>query len=51
MYRQVTVIVLLCSGAVMTLIACWLTRPIRLLTRATGKMAEGEYSYRAGADQ
>ena len=40
MYRQVTVIVLLCSGAVMTLIACWLTRPIRLLTRATGKMAE-----------
>lgn len=47
MYRQVTVIVLLCSGAVMTLIACWLTRPIRLLTRATGKMAEGEYSYRA----
>ena len=47
MYRQVTVIVLLCSGAVMTLIACWLTRPIRLLTQATGKMAEGEYSYRA----
>lgn len=47
MYRRVTVIVLLCSGAVMTLIACWLTRPIRLLTRATGKMAEGEYSYRA----
>ena len=47
MYRQVTVIVLLCSGAIMTLIACWLTRPIRLLTRATGKMAEGEYSYRA----
>lgn len=47
MYRRVTVIVLLCSGAVMTLIACWLTRPIRLLTQATGKMAEGEYSYRA----
>ena len=47
MYRQVTVIVLLCSGAVMPLIACWLTRPIRLLTQATGKMAEGEYSYRA----
>ena len=47
MYRRVTVIVLLCSGVVMTLIACWLTRPIRLLTQATGKMAEGEYSYRA----
>ena len=47
MYRRVTVIVLLCSGVVMTLIACWLTRPIRLLTRATSKMAEGEYSYRA----
>lgn len=29
MYRQVTVIVLLCSGAVMTLIACWLTNEVR----------------------
>ena len=47
MYRRVTVIVLLCSGAVMLFIAGWLTRPVRLLTQATGKMAEGEYSYRA----
>lgn len=47
MYRRVTVIVLLCSGAVMFFIAGWLTKPVRLLTRATGKMAEGEYSYRA----
>ena len=47
MYRRVTVIVLLCSGVIMTLNVCWLTRPIRLLTQATGKMAEGEYSYRA----
>ena len=47
MYRQMTVIVLLCSGVIMTWTACWLTRPIRLLTQAAGKMAEGEYGYRA----
>ena len=28
-------------------ISSWLTRPIRLLTRATRRMAEGEYDYRA----
>lgn len=46
-YRRVTVLMLLCSCVVMWGIAVWLTRPIRLLTRATQKMAEGDYGYRA----
>lgn len=46
-YRRVTVLMLLCSCVVMWGIAVWLTRPIRLLTRATQKMAEGDYAYRA----
>lgn len=45
-YRQVTLVVLACSATVMFLICTWLTKPIRLLTRATRKMAEGNYSYR-----
>lgn len=46
-YRRVTLAMLLCSSAVMLIICIWLTKPIRLLTRATRKMAEGDYSYRA----
>lgn len=46
-YRQITVAMLVCCTAVMFLICTWLTMPIRLLTRATRKMAEGDYSYRA----
>jgi len=46
-YRHMTLAMLLCSSAVMFLICIWLTKPIRLLTRATRKMAEGDYSYRA----
>ena len=41
-YRQVTIIMLLCSSVVMFFIAFWLTKPIRLLTRATRKMAAVE---------
>lgn len=47
MYREVTLIMLLCSSVVMFFISYWLTRPIRILTRATKKMAAGDYSYRA----
>lgn len=46
-YRRVTLAMLVCSSAVMFLICTWLTKPIRLLTGATRRMAEGDYSYRA----
>ncbi len=46
-YRRVTLVMLLCSSMIMFFICIWLTKPIRLLTRATCKMAEGDYSYRA----
>ena len=46
-YRKVTITMLLCSAVVMFLICTWLTKPIRLLTRATRKMSEGDYSYPA----
>lgn len=46
-YRRVTVVMLLCGTLLMHLISSWLTRPIRLLTRATRRMASGEYHYRA----
>lgn len=45
-YRRVTWIVLVLSGVVMYFISFWLTKPIRLLTRATKKMADGDYGYR-----
>lgn len=47
MYRKVTLLMLGGSCAVMLFLCFWLTRPIRLLTRATKKMAEGDYAYRA----
>lgn len=46
-YRRVTVAMLLGGTLIMHLISSWLTRPIRLLTRATKRMADGEYQYRA----
>ena len=46
-YRHVTLAVLACSAAVMFLICTWLTKPIRLLTGATKRMAAGDYGYRA----
>lgn len=46
-YRRVTLAMLVCSSVVMFLICTWLTKPIRLLTGATKRMAEGDYSYRA----
>ncbi len=47
MYRKVTLLMLGGSCGVMLLLCVWLTKPIRLLTRATKKMAEGDYEYRA----
>lgn len=46
-YRQVTIAMLVCGTVIMHLIAALLTRPIRLLTRATKRMASGDYHYRA----
>lgn len=46
-YRRVTVLMLLLGTLIMHLIASWLTKPIRLLTRATKRMAAGDYDYRA----
>lgn len=46
-YRRVTVIMLICGTVVMSVISTWLTRPIRLLTKATERMAQGDYDYRA----
>lgn len=46
-YRRVTIIMLVMGTIIMHLIASWLTKPIRLLTRATKRMAAGDYDYRA----
>ena len=46
-YRRVTMAMLLFSCVVMFFISFWLTRPIRLLTRATKEMTQGDYGYRA----
>ncbi|MBO4981938.1 MAG: HAMP domain-containing histidine kinase [Lachnospiraceae bacterium] len=46
-YRNLTFAMLLVGSVVTFFIAAWLTRPIRLLTGAARKMAEGDYSSRA----
>lgn len=46
-YRRITLIMLVFSSILMFFIASWLTRPVRLLTRATERMTAGDYSYRA----
>lgn len=47
LYRKVTVVILLTGTVIMLFIASLLTKPIRLLTRATREMAVGDYTYRA----
>lgn len=47
LYRKVILVVLVCATVAMLVICTWLTKPIRLLTKATRKMTEGDYSYRA----
>ncbi len=46
-YRKVILVVLVCATIVLFLICTWLTKPIRILTKATRKMTAGDYSYRA----
>lgn len=46
-YRKVLFVVLAFASVVLFVITSWLTKPIRFLTKATRKMASGEYDYRA----
>ncbi len=46
LYRKVTVVILLTGIVIMLFIASLLTKPIRLLTKATRKMAAGDYRAR-----
>ena len=46
-YRRLTMVMLILGAVVMIFISSWLTRPIRLLTKATKKMTAGDYGYRA----
>lgn len=46
-YRRLTIIMLLCGSIAMYFISYWLTKPIRLLAKATRQMTEGDYGYRA----
>lgn len=46
-YRKVILVVLACASVVMFVICTWLTKPIRLLTKAARKMTAGDYGYRA----
>lgn len=46
-YRQLTLVILVCSSVFMLFLSYWMTKPIRLLTKATRKMTEGDYGYRA----
>ena len=47
LYRQVTLVMLLVGTVIMHLISSMLTKPVRLLTVATKRMAAGDYAYRA----
>ncbi|MDE7476361.1 MAG: HAMP domain-containing histidine kinase, partial [Lachnospiraceae bacterium] len=48
LYRKVMIVMLVIGTIIMHFIASLLTKPIRLLTKATKRMAEGDYAYRAG---
>lgn len=47
LYRRVTLVMLLAGTVIMHFISSFLTKPVRLLTRATKRMAAGDYYYRA----
>lgn len=46
-YRSLTILLLVLSSVFLYFISYWLTKPIRLLTRAAREMTSGDYSYRA----
>lgn len=46
-YQRVTILMLVLGTIIMHLISSLLTKPIRLLTKATKRMAAGDYGYRA----
>lgn len=46
-YRRMTILMLFVGAIIMHFISSWLTKPIRMLTRATRRMAAGDYDYRA----
>lgn len=46
-YRRLTFVMLICGSVAMYFISYWMTKPIRLLAKATRQMTEGDYSYRA----
>lgn len=46
-YRQMTIAILLLGTVIMHFISSLLTKPIRLLTKATKRMTGGDYAYRA----
>lgn len=46
-FRRVTVLMLAAGTLIMYMIAFFLTKPIKLLTKATRQMAAGDYGYRA----
>lgn len=46
-YRNLMLLLLVCSCVILFFLSSWLTKPIRLLTQATQKMTAGDYGYRA----
>ncbi len=46
-YRRLTLLMLACGSVAMFFVSAWLTRPIRLLTKAARKMTAGDYDSRA----
>ena len=47
LYRRVTLIMLFAGMLIMQIISSLLTKPVRLLTEGTKRMAAGDYAYRA----
>ncbi len=47
LYRQVMLVVLVIAMLIMHFISSFMTKPVRLLTRAAKRMAAGDYAYRA----